>query len=270
MVFLLLLMIYIWYGNVEIDVDNTEIYSERIPDLFDGFCIAELADIHGREFGENNEKLIKKVREIKPDIITINGDMLDEDSDAAMVKRLIPGLVEIAPVFYVTGNHEWSLGNETVTELKEQLTSLGVTVLSNEFVLLKQGGEQIVLAGVDDPNGPYDMKTPEELTSEIRAELGDPYIVMLAHRNGQLDTWAELGIDLVLVGHGHGGIVRLPFVGGVFGTDRNLFPDYTSGLYEKDGTKMIVSRGLGNEVINFRVFNPPNIQVAVLKSGIKD
>ena len=140
--------------------------------------------------------------------------------------------------------------------------------LADEYRLLKKGQASIVLAGVDDPNGPYDQKRPAQLVREIRQSWGRAaYILMLSHRNDELDLWANMGVQTVLCGHGHGGIVRLPFVGAVFGTHLDLFPDYTAGLYRKGQTSMIVSRGLGgSRKLPLRIGNRPEIVTVILKA----
>ena len=140
--------------------------------------------------------------------------------------------------------------------------------LRNDFVYLERGGDVLVLGGVDDPNGPYDQKRPAQLVREIRQQYGkDAYILMLSHRNDELDLWANMGVQTVLCGHGHGGIVRLPFVGAVFGTHLDLFPDYTAGLYQKGQTSMIVSRGLGgSRKLPLRIGNRPEIVTVILKT----
>lgn len=251
-----------WFENETIVTETITVSSDKIPETFDGFRIAVLADIHGEVFGENSSYLLQKTAAVTPDIIVINGDLIDEVSHLEMLPPLLDGLVEIAPVFFVTGNHEWAVG--CLDELLTLLESHGVIVLSNEYRDLTIGSGSIVLAGIDDPNGPFDQKQPDELMTEIREARGETYTLMLAHRNDSLAMWAELGTDLVLCGHGHGGVVRIPFVGGLIGVDRSLFPDYTAGLYQKGGTDMVVSRGLGNSVVDFRIFNRPHLLVVEL------
>ena len=173
---------------------------------------------------------------------------------------------EIAPTYYVTGNHEWAAGG--VPELKKVLASHGVTVLSNEYTVLERGGDSIVLAGIDDPNGYADQKTPEELAAEIYAAYGDPFWILLAHRNDHFpEQYSLLGADLVVSGHGHGGLIRLPFTDGLVSTDRTFFPSYTAGLYEKNGSVLFVTRGLGNSGSTFRVFNRPEVALISFQTG---
>ena len=119
-------------------------------------------------------------------------------------------------------------------ELKERLAAQGVTVLSNSFVTLERNGDTVVLAGIDDPNGYADQKQPETVAAEVYAAYGDPFWLLLAHRNDRFEEqYSLLGADLVLSGHGHGGIIRLPFTDGLLSTNRTLFPSYTAGLYDK-------------------------------------
>lgn len=266
MVFLLLAaMIFgvLLWNNLVLQTETIEVRIARLPPRFEGLRIACLADLHGREFEKDNHYLLASVRSQCPDLICISGDLFDEPKDLPMLKPLIEGLCAIAPTFYVTGNHEWQV--ENLALILRQMECYGVTVLRNEYVILQRENERLVIAGVDDPCGPYDQKTPQELVSEIRrAEGEDACIVMLAHRNDRIDLWAELGVDLVLSGHCHGGVVRLPLVGGVFGTNRELFPDYDAGLYEKERTQLFVSRGLGYTNVRFRLFNRPHLPLLIL------
>ena len=182
-----------------------------------------------------------------------------------MVPALARGLAAIAPTYYVTGNLEWAVGG--VPRLKGILTECGVTVLSNQYVTLERNGDSLVLAGVDDPNGYADQKTPEELYGEIQREAGDLCTILLAHRNDRFDQYAAAGYDLVISGHAHGGIVRLPFTDGLLGTDRKLFPTWTAGVYTLGDSTLFVSRGLGNNTVpihGFRLFNRPDLAVLEL------
>lgn len=247
-----------------IDRTNYEARSKDLPAAFDGFRVTEIADLHGRQFGKDYEALLQAVEKTEPDLIAIDGDFFDETTEVSGLDPLIRGLVAIAPTYYVTGNHEWI--TDGLPETLEHFRELGVTVLENEYTVLERDGETIAVAGVHDPNGPYDMKTKAELMEEIRATLGeDVYILMLAHRNGQLSEWAELGVQTVLTGHGHGGLIRLPFVGGLIGVDRELLPTYDAGLFRAGETAMVVSRGLGNSVWIPRLWNPPELPVITLK-----
>lgn len=186
-----------------------------------------------------------------------------------MIPALAKGLAAIAPSYYVTGNHEWSLGTGAVKELKNVLFQCGVRPLSNQFEVLERNGSQMVLAGVDDPNGYADQMTPEALFAQIGQQTPGLFTLLLAHRNDRFGEYADAGYDFVMSGHGHGGIVRLPFLGGLVGTNRHFFPKWTSGIYTVGDSTLFVSRGLGNNTVpfkGFRIFNRPELAVVTLKS----
>jgi len=250
-------------GSNRIVTEEFTVSSSLIPGSFDGFRIVHLSDLHGRSFGQDNEKLIKAVSEAAPDIIAITGDFIENSKSGEWARNLLEKLMEIAPVYFVTGNHEWASGG--LVELLSIMEECGVKALRNNYVLLERDGESIVLAGIDDPNGYAGQKTPEELFTEIRSEQGNKYAVLLAHRHNMLDTYANAGANLVLAGHCHGGIIRLPFIGGLFDTDRTLFPEYDSGFYIQGSTTMFVSRGLGLIFNIPRLLNNPQVAVLILK-----
>lgn len=243
----------------------TQVELPALPEDFDGLRIVHLSDIHGHEFGQNSAELLEKVREQEPEIIVVTGDLVDQESQLAMVPALAKGLCAIAPTYYVTGNHEWACCD--VRALKSLLRECGVTVLDNHYVILERDGASMVLAGVDDPNGYADQKTPEELYEDIQAEQPGLFTLLLAHRNDEFDRYAAAGYDLVLSGHAHGGIVRLPFTDGLLGTNRNFFPTRTAGVYTQGESTLFVSRGLGNNTVpvsGFRLFNRPDLAVVEL------
>jgi hypothetical protein len=256
----------VWFHWQQTGIFSEEIpvTDEKLPDAFAGLRIALVSDMQSAQFGEDNETLLAAVAALEPDLIAITGDLVDRyHTDLTMVEPLCTGLAAIAPTYYVTGNHEWALGTAAVRELKQTISDCGVTVLSNQYLTLEREGESIVLAGIDDPNGYADQKTLAQLMTEIRGDLGDPYVVLLAHRNdGEL--YAECGVDLTLCGHAHGGIIRLPFTDGLLSTDRTLFPTWTSGLYQLERGQMVVSRGLGNSGSTVRLFNRPHLPVVIL------
>ena len=250
-----------------VEATVTQVELSGLPQEFDGLRIVHLSDNHGHEFGEDNEELLAMVAEQEPDMIVLTGDIIDQESQLTMIPALAKGLSAIAPTYYVTGNHEWSLGTGVVKTLKSLLEECGVTVLSNRYEVLERDGASIVLAGVDDLNGFADQKTPEELYAEIQAEHPGLFTVLLAHRNDQFGTYAACGYDLVLSGHAHGGIIRLPFTDGLLGTQRNFFPTWTAGVYTLGDSTLFVSRGLGNNTVpihGFRLFNRPDLAIVEL------
>lgn len=233
-----------------------------LPESFKGFRIVQLSDLHGKEFGKNNDRLISRVRSQSPDIIALTGDMSDEFTDTAVLERLLPRLVEIAPVFYVSGNHEW--GSGTIHELEAVLEKNGVTYLRNEYITLVRGGERLILCGVEDPNSWAEMIHPDELVAQLRGEYPGDVVILLGHRNNWPDVYPNLDVDLILCGHGHGGIIRLPFAGGLLDTDHSLFPEYDSGVFRSGSYQMVVSCGLSDTVPVPRFLNTPELVTIVL------
>ena len=264
-VLILAAVLFVRWDNTSLETACFDPVFTDLPEGFDGCRIVVLSDLHGAQFGPDNADLFQAVAEQAPEYIFYLGDLEDKyrGPEPGFAESVAAGLSAIAPTYYVTGNHEWAIGD--VPELKERLEAQGITVLSNRFVTLERGGDTVVLAGIDDPNGYADQKTPEELAAELYAAYGDPFWMLLAHRNDHFERqYSLLGADLVLSGHGHGGIIRLPFTDGLLSTDRTLFPSYTAGLYEANGSTLFVTRGLGNSGPSFRLFNRPEVAVVTL------
>lgn len=249
-----------------LSVTRLSLEFENLPRGFDGFKIVQLSDLHGSEFGQDNARLIEAVAKEEPDIIALTGDFLDEGKagrELPALGALVAELIKLAPVYFVSGNHDWASGASS--ELFETLTAAGVVCLRNDFVYLERGGDVIVLGGVDDPNGPVDMETPDEFVARLRSEAPGAFTLLLAHRAYWAERYPELDVDLILCGHTHGGIVRLPFLGGVAGTNFALFPEYDAGLFETESYKLYISRGLGNSVPLPRFLNTPELVSITLK-----
>lgn len=246
-----------------------QIKSDRIPSAFNDFRIVHVSDLHNATFGKNNSTLLEIIKASEPDIIAVTGDVIDSRrTNTVIAADFLREALTIAPVYYVTGNHEFRI---TQTEsFIEEVKSLGVTVLENESLTLTEGEDSITLCGVSDPTFASDSLLDEEafVVAHYLEELQkkDSFTLLLSHRPEFFELYAEYGFDLVLSGHAHGGQFRLPVVGGFIAPGQGLFPEYDSGLYEKDGTSMIVSRGLGNSIIPLRLFNRPEIITVVLNS----
>lgn len=246
-------------------VIQTEKYSiSGAPAGFSGFRIVQLSDLHARELGEGHKKLLDAVAAQAPDLIVITGDLIDEDGQLPVVTSLLQKLITLAPVYYVTGNHEYSTELSGLYGIMEQL---GVKALNNSYVILERGGDSLVLAGVEDPNGDINMKTPQALLEEIRAQTGqESFVILLAHRYDLAESYAQAGADLILSGHAHGGLVRLPFTDGLIGPGRDFLPQHTNGLYDLEGgAQLVVSRGLATVDAFPRLFNPLHLPVLIFK-----
>ena len=266
LIFILFCVGFFHWSNHSLQVQRFTFTSPRLPAGFDGCVIVQLSDLHGALFGEDNRDLLKVVAKNRPDYIFLTGDLLDQyrATPHSYAASLGGALADIAPTYFVTGNHEWALPD--VPGLKRKLEEAGVQVLTNEYTVLARDGDNAVLAGIDDPNGYADQKTPEEVAEEVRAAFDAPFWILLAHRNNYFeDAYCRLGADLVISGHGHGGLVRLPFTDGLVSVERTFFPSYTAGFYQAGGADLFVSRGLGNSGRTFRLFNRPQVAVLTLK-----
>ncbi len=231
-----------------------------LPPGFDGLRIVQLSDLHGAVFGKNNRRLIGAVRSARPDLIALTGDLTERYSDLHQVDLLLAELVKTAPVYYVSGNHEWQ--SKTLTPLRELFARRGVVYLRNEAVTLVRNGDSIVLAGVEDPNGWADQPKPDQVAAALPA---GSFRVLLGHRNYWAEEYPALPVDLILCGHAHGGVIRLPGVGGLLDHHGGLLPRYEAGVYACGRWRMVVSRGLGNTGGLLRLFNNPEIVTIVLR-----
>ncbi len=251
---------FIWQQN---GLSTETIAVSGAPEGFSGYRIAIISDLHGKVFGEGNRRLLAFVRGLNPDLIAVTGDLIHDKQQLAMVPDLAKGLVGIAPTYYVTGNHEWA--SRVTREVEPLLERCGVQVLSNRYVMLEQNGSRLALLGAEDPNGYADQKTIGELSRQVHAEQGaEIYTLLLSHRNNLQERYAAAGVDLTLSGHAHGGLVRLPGTDGLIGPKRELMPQYTAGLYALTQGQMVVSRGLGNQLPAFRLFNRPDVPLVIL------
>lgn len=255
-----LVLWFVWQQN---GLSTEELTVTSAPEGFAGYRVAVVSDVHGKEFGPDNETLLRFIAGLEPDLIALTGDLIHDEAQLAMVPALAQGLAAIAPTYYVTGNHEWAAG--VVRQLEPLLTECGVTVLSNDYVMLERGGDRIALLGAEDSNGYADQKTIAALAEEVRQAQGeDVYTLLLSHRNNRLSEYTAARIDLTLSGHAHGGLIRLPGTDGLIGPAREWLPSYTAGLYPLSYGQLAVSRGLGNQFPAFRLLNRPDVPVVVL------
>ena len=259
---------YLLWANAALTVSHVEL------DLLPGegsFTIAQVSDLHNAEFGGGNRELLAILEEAEPDLIAITGDLIDSRrTDPAPALAFLEGAVELAPVCYVTGNHEFR-AYDAYQDLKSQMEELGVIVLENEAVVLEAVPLRVI--GLDDPS--FGVRsdpsaTPEQILQGALTALApqageeDLRTVLLAHRPEYVELYAQHGADLVLSGHAHGGQVRLPGVGGLYAPGQGFLPRYTSGLYQIGGTSLVVSCGLGNSLFPLRVNNRPEVVLVKL------
>lgn len=267
-VILLALAIWTVWGNTALECNTYTIVSNRIPAAFDGYRIAHVSDLHNDTIGEGNERLLSMLREAKPDMIAVTGDLIDSrDTDTEIAFQFMKEAMEIAPCYYVAGNHEARV--EEFSAFKQWLINLGVVVLENQRMELKREGTKISLIGVNDPSFQTDY-----LLGDSAAVMQDnlqgltdeeTFAILLSHRPELFDIYVENKIDLVLSGHAHGGQARLPFIGGLFAPNQGIFPKFDAGAFTEGSTAMIVSRGVGNSAFPLRFNNRPEVIVIELK-----
>ena len=256
------------WGNTALVTADVLICSNGIPEAFDAYKIVQISDLHDAQIGENNEKLIAMTAETEPDFIVLTGDFVDSSRfHPERSLSVAESLVKIAPVYYVSGNHEAILPDEDYQALTDGLRALGVCVLEDESAELTRDGQSIRLIGLTDIG--FHPGTLEEKKDALRTALSallpeDEFSVTLAHRPELMDVYTECGAPLVLSGHAHGGQIRLPGIGGLIAPGQGLFPKYTDGKYEESGTTLVVSRGIGNSVLPLRVNDRPQIVVVQL------
>lgn len=256
------------WGNTALVTADVLVCSNGIPEAFDAYKIVQISDLHDAQIGENNEKLIAMTAEAEPDCIVLTGDFVDSSRfHPERSLSVAESLVKIAPVYYVSGNHEAILPDEDYQALTDGLRGLGVCVLEDESAELTRDGQSIRLIGLTDIG--FHPGTLEEKKDALRTALSallpeDEFSVTLAHRPELMDVYTECGAPLVLSGHAHGGQIRLPGIGGLIAPGQGLFPKYTEGKYEENGTTLVVSRGIGNSVLPLRVNDRPQIVVVQL------
>ena len=267
---LVALVIWIAWGNTALELNAYTISSSKLPQSFVGYRIAHVSDLHNAEMGKDNETLLTMLRDADPDMIAITGDLIDSrNTNVEIALQFAQEAMKIAPCYYVSGNHEARV-NE-YEELKNGLISAGVTVLEDVRTEISMEGETITLIGVNDPSYQTDYLFGDSETvmntklEELHSEK-DGFTVLLSHRPELFDTYADHGIDLVLSGHAHGGQFRLPFIGGLVAPNQGLFPEYDAGIYTENNTNMLVSRGVGNSILPFRINNRPEVILIELQA----
>ena len=263
---LLAMIVWIIWGNKALELNAYTVTSADLPTSFDGFRIAHVSDLHNTEMGENNEKLLAMLRDAKPDMIAITGDLIDSRStDIPLALRFVEEAMKIAPCYFVSGNHELRIAE--YEEFLQSLTDLGVVILDNTQTEIIRNGEKITVMGLRDPNlemQAFDGDAPAIVQQYLHAEEG--FVLLLSHRPELFEVYVKNEIDLALTGHAHGGQARFPFVGGLIAPQQGLFPKYDAGLFEQGDTRMIISRGIGNSAFPFRFNNRPEVILITLKT----
>ena len=256
-------------------VRRYEIASDKINE---DIKILFLSDLHGRVYGINNYKLVYAVKKERPDLILVGGDMLTrgDGSTDAIAYELMKNLVRIAPVYLANGNHEQKMReypeyyDGRYEEYKDALERIGIHVLENDTEVLECNGTKMAVSGLEVPVKCYthfkDVPLEQE---EIVSRIGEPdtsiFQILMAHTPVYAKEYKMWGADLTLSGHLHGGIIRLPFIGGIITPQAKLFPRYSGDMYKDGEHYSIVSRGLGTHTVNIRYLNRAELVSVVLK-----
>lgn len=225
--------------------------SSKVPEGFDGYRIVHISDFHCKEFGDGESDLIAMIRNAEPDLILFTGDSIDDEHSLDNYRDLITGIYDVAPIYYVNGNHEYD-ASAPLAEMKELNEKYQVHDLNDASVVVEHNGDSILLSGLDF------RLTMRGLRNNIDYANTTMFNILLYHGTDKFDGIAPYNYDLVLSGHTHGGIVCLPFIGGIISNQKELFPKYDSGVYTSGLSTMISSRGLGDASIP-RFYNPREV-----------
>lgn len=225
--------------------------SSKVPEGFDGYRIVHISDFHCKEFGDGESDLIAMIRNAEPDLILFTGDSIDDEHSLDNYRDLITGIYDVAPIYYVNGNHEYD-ASAPLAEMKELNEKYQVHDLNDASVVIGHNGDSILLSGLDF------RLTMRGLRNNIDYANTTMFNILLYHGTDKFDGIAPYNYDLVLSGHTHGGIVCLPFIGGIISNQKELFPKYDSGVYTSGLSTLISSRGLGDASIP-RFHNPREV-----------
>lgn len=270
-VFLICLILAVWDGHRFVTV-TYEVKSDKIPKP----CrMVLLSDLHNMSFGRENEKLLGCIKAVSPDVILVAGDMLTAEKGQGYEKALgvMERLATDYKVYYGLGNHEQKLmlyPDEYQGVYEKYLAGLkeaGLSPLINESVYMPEWNITVSGALID---GQYFRRLRKASMEEgyLAKLLGEPqdgtFRLLIAHNPAYFEDYADWGADLVVSGHVHGGIMRLPVLGGVLSPNLTLFPKYDGGRFSYKNSTMLLSRGLGSHTIPLRIFNPGELVVIEL------
>lgn len=246
--------------NADLTASHYVFRSPKVRGALEGFRITQVSDLHNKEFGADNCRLMALTEAQLPDLLVITGDLTDSyhtDLDKALdaARRL----AQIAPCYYVTGNHEHRMSLERQRDFYRSLEEAGVAVLRNEAVRLGLG-EGFRLLGVD-----CNQARTDTLRNLMADRPSEELNILLAHKPHYAKYYEASGVDLVLTGHAHGGQWRFPLIGGLYAPGQGILPRYTAGMYRLGNTVMCVSRGLGNSSFPLRIENKPELVTVILR-----
>lgn len=275
------------YSLYRYQVDSIEknkyiIESSKIPKEFDNFNIVQISDLHNKSFGKDNKKLLKVIDELSPDIIVITGDLIDgENKKFNVVLNLIDDLTKKYKVYHIIGNHEQKSLIKRYKDLYsnyfKELYSKNIINLENEVVKIEKNNSHINVYGLIMPLDYYpyffsnfknkNLKLDKRFIENNLGKINkNEYNILLVHTPFFFEEYAYWGADLILAGHVHGGIIRIPYIGGLLSPNREFFPKYDYGKYSAEESTMLLSKGLGGSRILMRINCRPEIVKITLKN----
>ena len=268
----LLMIIFMFTASCNSMATKTYEISTPLLEKESSIKIVQISDLHSSIYGKDQKTLIEKIRVINPDLIFLTGDIYDYKSKMNGVELLLSGISKIAPIYFVTGNHEyWS---KNIQKIKEELLSYNVIILSDEYRIIEIKNNKLVIAGIDDPDkvfyeasGYNQDKSMENAFRQLDEEPS--FKILLAHRPERIEKYKEFAFNLVLSGHAHGGQIRIPLImNGLYAPNQGLFPKYAGGRYKHGNLTHIVSRGLSiNHPKIPRIFNSRELVVIIITSN---
>ena len=269
LIIIIMTSLYLYYENNKLQISNYNIINDSIPNDFNNYKILQISDFHNTKSKILTKDLIKEIKKQNPNIIVLTGDIIDSRKIAInLAINFIKEINDIAPIYFISGNHEANINN--YQEFQDKLKENNVIILDNKVQILEMNESKINLIGIDDPmmkHSPYESDE-DIVNSELKLIDYNKknYSILLSHRPELFETYANNDIDLVLSGHSHGGQIRIPFIGGLVAPNQGLFPKYTSGKNENNKTTMIISRGIGNSILPFRINNRPELIIITLNN----
>ena len=259
-------------------VNRYAIASSKLPEAFCGVKFALISDLHNMVYGEGNSKLLLAIEEEKPDFILIAGDMLvaKRGEDFSPAVEFLQKISARYPVYYSYGNHEcrlrdWERYGSMAQDYEVAIKDLPLHMLHNRKVRMERGGQSISICGLEIGKEffyglwPHNGMTGRYLEKRLGKAESGVFHILIAHNPLYFPAYAEWGADLVVSGHNHGGIVTVPFLGGLVDPNMRLFPKYDKGLFKERNTQMVLSAGTGSHSPYFRAFNPPELVIVTLE-----
>lgn len=288
---LIILLLWSFLEQKMLTISRYQIQEKDSEETSQTIKFVVLADLHNRTFGKKNEKLIKRIDEIKPDFIIVAGDLITKQEPCVPgdAYSLLESLAGRYPIYYGYGNHEQYLEQLVIEgfsedkkglhkkmlytswlEYKKQLKKLGIHLLDNESDTLVIKNVRLNITGINIDRAYYGKKAIPSMNKDyleclVGEKKNDDVQILIAHNPVYFKEYQNWGADLVLSGHLHGGLIRLPLIGGIVSPQYKFFPRYDAGKFSDNGHHMIVSRGLGSHSIMLRLFNFPELVVVQLK-----